>query len=165
MSEVIATFSNYDGMVQAFRTIKDKVGLSNGFCENIADLAPGHIDKVLGPTRVKNIGPFVFDVLTELLAVEFEMKINTDALKRMQPRWEKRDVRKIRVDAHVISKALITRAKPAIYKEVGAQLAEARKKIKPSVRRRIAKHAAKARWSKPQLVEIKTAARSKNKIP
>jgi hypothetical protein len=147
----LAIIRTYEGMLEAFHARKAGLGLSNEECERLAGLTKGHLDKQIGPSRVRNITPMMFDVLCELFAVELHLVVNVEAAERMAARWERRDDRAVRVNASVISKSLIDKAKPVIFREIGVQLREARKKLKPSTRRRIARQAARARWRRRKL--------------
>lgn len=146
MTTPLAMIRSYDDLIAAFRARKAEIGLSNEDSDRLGGLTPGHTNKLLGPTGTRKLGPVTLDVLLELYAVELVMVVNVDAARRMEARWERRDERAVRVDASVISRTLVEKAKPVIFSEIGAQLREARKKIKPSTRRRIARQAARARW-------------------
>lgn len=169
--ETVAVIRTSDDMVEAMRTIKARLSLSNAFCDAIGGLTTGHTDKVLGPTRSKNLSPMLFDMFCELFAVEFHMVLNMDAVKRMEARWEGRETRNVRLDANRVSKALLDRAKPHIMRASGALGAAARNAVltaeqrssiarkaarksgrlnglTPEQRSTIARKASNARWSK-----------------
>lgn len=144
-----APIRSYGDLIEAFRARKAEIGLSNTDCDTLGGLTTGHTDKLLGPTRSKNLGPLTFDILCELFAVQFVMAPNPEALERMEARWERRNERAVRVDAQRLSIELKSRALPYIMRDLGLKSAEARKqKIKPATRRRIARQAARARWRK-----------------
>lgn len=114
--DTIAVIRCQDDLIEAFRKIKDILGLSNKVCDDLIGLADGHVDKVLGPTRAKGLSGFMFDNFAELFAVEFEMKINLDAAKRMESRWEQRETKRIH-PPHRVSKQMVERAKPHVLKD------------------------------------------------
>lgn len=146
-SDIIATVRNSDDMIEALCTIKNRLQLSNAFLEAMGLLVEGHIDKVLGPTRAKNLSPMIFDLLCECLAVQFEMKINLDAVKRMESRWEAREQRNVRFDTRAPSKKIIERAKPHVLRDFSALGNAARNAMLPGEHRsKIAKKAARIRW-------------------
>lgn len=144
-------FSNYGGFVDALLIAKNYLGLSNSHVEHMIGLVAGHVDKNLGPSRIKNIGPTLFDDYLECFAVEFVMRVNPAAEKRMKTRWEGRNKKRVRPYAHSMSMAVMERAKGAFHKEKAEQLTNGRKKIAPERRSKIARRAAKARWRRPRL--------------
>jgi hypothetical protein len=102
---------NHDDLVDAFATVKNHLNLSNEVCDELAGLCKGHMSKILG--RQKRVGPWLLGILCELLAVELVVRVNPEALKRMEKRWEQRDCRQIRVP-HAVSQAVLDRYAPAI---------------------------------------------------
>jgi hypothetical protein len=117
MTEPIAIVTGHESMVEAFRLAKERLGLSNAFCDDIGGLTAGHTDKILGPTRVKNLGPMTLDLFCEMFAVQFIMVTNIEAAKRMEPRWEGRESTHVRIEPVRVSKAIIERAKPHVLRE------------------------------------------------
>lgn len=117
MTIPLATIRTQDDLIEALRVAKNMRGLSNDFCDQRAGLTRGHTDKVLGPTRAKSLSPMVFDLLAEILAVEFIMVPNPEAEARMKPRWEDRDTSNVRTGEHRVSKHVIERAKPHVLRE------------------------------------------------
>ncbi|HEY1980731.1 MAG TPA: hypothetical protein VGH13_11640 [Xanthobacteraceae bacterium] len=145
--EVIARFRTYDDLVEAFRTVKDLLGLSNKVCDDLIGIADGRTDKALGPTRAKGLSAAMFDDFTELFAVEFEMKINLEAAQRMQSRWEGRDGKRVHSQGRRVSKRMIERAAPAVMSESGKLGAQKRMvMLSAEHRTEIARKAAKKRW-------------------
>lgn len=145
--DIIATITCHDDLIEAFRAIKDILGLSNTFCDDTIGITAGHTDKVLGPTRAKGLSSFMFDNFSELFAVEFEMRINLDAAKRMQSRWEGRENGRIHVDSSRVSKRMMERAKPQVLKGFAQQGVAGRLTVLTGEHRsKIARKAAKTRW-------------------
>lgn len=151
--DIIATITCHDDLIEAFRAIKDILGLSNTFCDDLIDVTAGHTDKVLGPTRAKGLSQFMFDNFCALFAVQFEMKVNVEAAKRMQPRWEGRENGRIHVDSSRVSKRMMERAKPQVLKGFAQQGVAARLTMLTGEHRsKIARKAARARWRKRRKV-------------
>jgi hypothetical protein len=73
MTESIAIVTGHESMVEAFRVAKEMRNLSNDFCDDVGGLTKGHTDKILGPTRVKNISPMTIDLFCTMFAVKFVM--------------------------------------------------------------------------------------------
>lgn len=156
-----SSIRSYDDLIDAFRARKAEIGLSNEECERLGGVTKGHIDKMIGPSRIRNLTPMMFDLFCEMFAIEFHMKPNIEAAERMESRWERRDVSRVHVDTHTIGKALIERVKPALFKEIAARLTEGRKRIKPSTRRRLARQAIRARWKKNKARQRKRTVRDR----
>jgi hypothetical protein len=164
--DIIATVRRASDWATAFRAMKDILGLSDAFCDQVGGLAVGHTSKCLGPSATKNIGPVPFDVFCEMFAVEFRMTINIDAMKRMVDRWEQRNQDRVRIENRRPSKAILERAKPYVISQLAREAgiksaslpthrkacrkggkARARKLTKQQ-RKAIAKMGADARWAK-----------------
>lgn len=150
--EVIATVRDANDMVDAFRKAKDMLRLTNAHCDELACMIDGHTDKVLGPSRQKEIGPVTFSKLCWLFAVKFEMVIDLEQMKVMAEHWEDRQrKRPLFPDGKVarISKKLMEQAKPMVLKEMSALGNAARTAMLPAKHRSaIASKAAKSRWRK-----------------
>lgn len=114
----IATIRTHDDLIEALRAAKVMRGLSNDFCDERGGLTRGHTDKVLGPTRAKSLSPMIFDLLTEIFAVQFVMVPNPEAEARMKPRWEERDTSNVRISSHRVSQAVLERAKPHVIRDL-----------------------------------------------
>jgi hypothetical protein len=127
---------NYSGFADAFKAAKNHLNLSNEFAEQLGGLCTGHIDKTLGMTRNKGIGRRLFDILCELFAVEFVMRVNPEALQRMQKRWEGRNRLQVRIPpSHPISAEMLERAKKVIFSELGRKGAISAAKARRRARR------------------------------
>lgn len=116
--ETVLVLRRHQDFAEIFRIMKERLGLTNKFLDDAGNFADGQTDKYLGPSATKNLGPETFDYFCEVLAIEFHARIDMDALKRMEaiydakaPRWFP--------NAKVgrISRKLIERAKPEIYRE------------------------------------------------
>jgi hypothetical protein len=147
--EILATVRSYPELVEAFRTIKARLGLSNDWCDQACDWAGGFTDKVLGPTQNKNISPLTFSMLCQIFAVKFTMEIDMDAVRKMEATWQKRAERNVRIVESRISQKLIERAKPHVFSEMGKRGGPARAAcLTDKHRSKIARKAAKSRWKK-----------------
>ncbi len=114
-------------LVDCFAALRNHLQLSNESCEELAGLCAGHVDKVLGPTRVKNLSPWLFDLFCQLFAVEFHAKVDLTQARKMESRWERRDKSQIRPPAR-LSKAILDRARPIILSEMARRGWETRKR-------------------------------------
>lgn len=149
--ESIYTIRNQDEMVEAFRKIKNILGLTNAYCDELACMVEGHTDKVLGPSRQKEIGALTFNRLCWLFAVKFEMVVDLEQVRVMAEHWEDRQRRRPPEysETNRISAKMLEKAKPHVAKAMGKAGAE-KKMIVLSAKHRsdIARKAAKSRWRK-----------------
>lgn len=127
----LATFNDYEGMIAAFRIAKHLRGLSNEHTDELANLAKGHTDAVLGPTGRKTLGRLSFNALLWALGVKLVMIIDVDREAEMAVHWADRQ----RQSPHVrepsrVSKIIIERARPHVLSAIarkGWQTRRARK--------------------------------------
>lgn len=147
--ETIASVTSYPELVEAFRAVKARLGLSNKWCDDICGYADGIIDKKLGPSHSKPIDPLAFSMFCEIFAVRFIMVMDLEAAKRMEARWEGRVEGKVSVQKTRMSKELLCRAKPLVLKEHLRAANNARnEKLTCEHRSALASKAAKKRWRK-----------------
>lgn len=146
MSEPLAVVTNHESMVEAFRLAKELRGLSNRVCDSLGGLTDGATDKILGPSRTKNLGLMTIDVFCKMFAVRFIMVPDMEAEAEMKARWEGRDSSNVRVNTKRLSKVLLERAKPIIAIENGRKGGLARLKWPREVRVKMARRAVVMRW-------------------
>lgn len=146
MTEPLAIVTNSAEIVAALALMRARRGLSNEFCDLRGGLTDGHTDKVLGPTHVKSLSEMTLDTFMEMFAVQFVMVPNPEAEARMRPKWEGRDLSNVRLHTHRMSKALLARARPLVFKEMSKLAAVARKDIPRAIRVKIARKAVVTRW-------------------
>lgn len=150
--KAIAVVRRHQDIAEVFRLMKDSLGLTNEFIDDVGGLTKGHADKLLGPSEAKNWGPTTFDLFCEMFAIEFRVHVDIEAAKRMQAVWEGRE-RPLFPHAKVtrISKKLIERAKPHVLQDLSKLGNAARNAMLPGEHRsKIARKAARARWRKPR---------------
>ena len=149
--ELIATVRTLEDAVDAFRTMKERLGLTNEFLENVYGFAKGHPDKVLGRSEQKRLGYDTFRLFCEVFAVEFRMYIDPAQLKRMEAVWEERERPLYKPEAKPgrIAKKILNAAKPIIFEETGRLGGMVRSHLlTPKQRSEIARKAAKSRHRK-----------------
>lgn len=144
-----APIRTQDDLIEAFRAVKDRLGLSNTWCDDVGGFTRGQTDKVLGPTRAKGLSPMLLQTYCSLFAVKLEMVVDLEQARVMEARWDGRDGSQVRMDAGRISKKLVERAKPAVLKDFSKLGVAARVEMLTGEHRtRIARKAAKSRWRK-----------------
>lgn len=146
-----------DDLIEAFRAAKDRLGLSNAWCDDIGGFTRGQTDKVLGPTRAKGLSPMLLQTYCALFAVRLEMVVDVEQAKVMEARWEGRDTSNVRMDSGRISKKLVERAKPAVLKAAGAAGGRARAMLLSAKQRsEIASKGGKSKWRKRRIKDGST---------
>lgn len=148
--QVIGIVRRHADLIEVFRLMKDRLNLTNEFCDDVGGLTKGHTDKILGPSETKNLGPITFDLFCQLFAVEFHVRLDLEAAKRMEAVWEKRE-RPLYPNARVkrISKKLIERAKPHVLQDFARLGVAGRMTVLTGEQRSaIARKAARARHRK-----------------
>lgn len=151
-SEQIAVVRTLQDAVEVFRTMKQRLGLTNEFIDDVGGLSKGHADKILGRSELKKLGYDTFALLTRICAVEFVVRVDMQAMKEMQAVWELRErpLFPWRKPGQV-SKKLVAMAKPHVLKDFSKLGNDARKLLLPREEQvRIAKKAAKARAKLPK---------------
>jgi hypothetical protein len=148
---------NRDDLIEALRSRKDELGLSNAFMEDQLQMADGHCDKVLGPTQRKGMSiPVMLDIV-ELLGAALVIKIDAETEARMQERWERRDAGKVHPPRR-LSERLMEIARSQLMRQLGKSGGVKRAKSLPAKQRaRIARAAALARWRRHRAA-VKAAA-------
>ena len=123
--QVLGEARNSAEMIDIWRATKDKIGLSNAHCDELANFIHGHCDKILGPSGSKNFGPLSFTALNWTMAIRWVAVVDADQLAIMEQYWEdrQRDASNVRVEPNRVSKKILERAKPIILKEFGEKLA------------------------------------------
>jgi hypothetical protein len=137
---------NRDDLVEALRSRKDELGLSNAFVEAQLQMGDSACDKILGPSQAKGMSiPVMLDMI-ELFGARLVIQVDAETEARMQERWERRDAGKVhpprRLSAH-----LMRIARAQLYLGLSELGNKARKaKLPPEARSRIARAAAISRW-------------------
>jgi hypothetical protein len=154
MSEYV--IQNREDLIEALRSRKEQLGLSNAFVEAQLHMADGGCDKVLGPSQVKGMSSTVLLDMIELLGAQLVIRIDAETEARMQKRWERRNEARVRPHRR-LSKELLELARAQIFKELSARGNEARRaKVSSKARSRIARSAALCRW-KHRAVKVASA--------
>jgi hypothetical protein len=86
-----ALVTTVDELIEALRSRKDELGLSNAFVEAQLQMADGHCDKLLGPTRRKGMSVAVLLDIIELFGAQLVIQVDAETEARMRERWERRD--------------------------------------------------------------------------
>ncbi len=145
--EVIAVVRRHQDITEVFRVMKERLGLTNEFCDDAGGLTKGHTDKILGPSEAKQWGATTFDLFCEIFGIEFHVHVDLDAVKRMESVWEHR--KRPGYPSKKISKKLIESAKPHVLKDFASLGGHARAlQLASKQRSDIARKGGKARHRK-----------------
>jgi hypothetical protein len=135
-------------LVDALRSRKEELGLSNSFVEAQLQMTDGGCDKVLGPTQERGLSvPVMLDML-ELFGARLVIQVDAESEARMRTRWERRDERSVRPQKR-LSKKLMNLALSQFYGRLSRVGNKARSaKLPPEARSNIARAAAVSRWQR-----------------
>ena len=147
---IVASLHDYDGLVEGLRDRAAAVGLSYELIEDLADLANGALSKYLSDLRKKQLTIASLLRVTQVLGVKVIFVTDDKLLRAMQPYWEPRDAKKAHARRRAsLGRATIERLLPVAFSEFAKLGAAARNaKLTAHGRKRLARRAAKARWSK-----------------
>lgn len=164
--DVIAVVRRHQDITEVFRVMKDRLGLTNEFCDAVGGLTSGHTDKILGPSELKNWGPTTFDLFCEMFAIEFHVRVDMDAVKRMEAMWEARVKPRALPQPAKLSDKLLKRVTPHVAQAIGKKGAAVRNlMLSAEHRSEMARNAAVSRWEtvrrqKKMLLDARATAHS-----
>jgi hypothetical protein len=151
----LGTCNDYRGLQNLLRERAEALNISRNTLDEIGGFAAGHSSKLLAPGLLKNLGPVTLGLMLQSLGVRLVLVEDAAALERISPRLRPREVsvpmRALawgKAGTLVVSKRWVRR----IAREGGRARALA---LTPKQRSASARKAAKARWSKPRVTEIK----------
>ena len=102
-------------ILEALRTRKAALGLSNAMVDELAGMTDGHFDKVAGPTRAKRASLDTFIAFAGALGLAVQLVPDPDC--KVAERWEKRDERAAHGKRSGISKAALKKARTILLSE------------------------------------------------
>ena len=135
----------YRDLLEAISALKNERGLSHETVEDICGLTRGHWDKVFGPNGEKRMGWMMFDLIPAALGFKIRLELDDAQAKLMQARWERRNEKQIRVRSPEINRMLLEHAKTEVFSELNRRR---HLMLSGSIRSKIARKAARARWEK-----------------
>jgi hypothetical protein len=150
---------NREQLVEALRSRKEFLGLSNAFVEAQLLMTSGGCDKVLGPSQTSGFSIAMLFDFVELFGARLVIRVDAESEARMATRWERRDERAVRPQSR-LSKKLTKVATAQFYQHLSKLGNEARKaKLPPEARSNIARAAALSRWQRHRAA-VKASAHS-----
>ena len=149
MGQVLGEARNSDEVLAIWRAVKELRQLSNMDFDELANMGKGQIDKIIGPTGSRNFGPKVWTAINWTLAIKWIAVVDLEQARIMEQHWEdrQRDLSNVRPEPARVSKQIIERAKPHVFKASGALGGMVRSHLlTPKQRSEIARKGGKARW-------------------
>jgi hypothetical protein len=144
----------FDDLRRFLRVRVDRLNISRATLNHIAGLASGHSEKILAPSPLKGIGATTLPLLLGGTGVMLLPVEDPEAMRRITKMLEPREVKpSIRAVAtgrgrkRLVSKRFLRKIAPLGGKARWKQMT-------PKQRSEFARHAIKARWRKPRVVEI-----------
>jgi hypothetical protein len=143
---VLGVATCHDELIEVLRARKASLGLSNELLDHLMPAASGHTDKLLGPSQERGLSRSSLDGMLSALGLQLLVAIDPVQSARMQPQWERRDVKQVRPPARLAA-SVIKRARPQVLSQLARKAGSARwRGISPELRSRLMRELAKARW-------------------
>jgi hypothetical protein len=113
-----------DDIIEALRSRKEALQLSNAIVDDLAGLTLGHFDKVAGPTRER--APSLATLMAIAGALGLAVQFVPDPDSTVAGRWTRRREDQARRQDGRISKAAIRKARPLVLAAAARAAAKAR---------------------------------------
>jgi hypothetical protein len=150
----LATLRTYDDLVQVIRARRDELNVPHEIIDDVAGLPGGYTSKLLTPRPIKLIGPISWHVF-EALGISLVAIENAAALARSRRSHKWRNRRQ----GQMLAMQNYPQVRGRITTENAAEMARKRAAaLSPRKRRAIARKAARARWQRPRVVQVKADA-------
>jgi hypothetical protein len=153
MTEPLAIGQSYDDLIRFVRERASALGMTDKILEEIGGFTPGHIGKLLGAARTKNLGPLTFGMILGALGLKFAIIEDEEATARIRKRFDpsEKSKRVLAVASIAISPELATAVFSDHLNRIAPSGGLARaEQLTPFRRSQIARKAAKARWKRPR---------------
>jgi hypothetical protein len=141
-----AVVRDYDGLLAAIRARRDELKVAHLVIDDVAGLQTGYTSKLLSDPPIRNLGAMSLGPLLGTLGLALAIVHDGEALRRVQGRLTPRR------HAHKRADRSHTWFTSKNAREMALKRAA---KMSEKQRSASASRAAKARWRKPRLVEIK----------
>lgn len=147
---VVRAHEGYSGIVAAFRKRKEELNASCVVLNEIAGLTPGHLAKILA--EIKSLGPESWGPTLGCHGMAIAFIEDPDAMRQIASRLTPRNGSQVRVHNPAVHLKFSIRKLKQMGRKGGAN---SRKNMSRKKRRSLARKAARARWHKPKVVEVK----------
>lgn len=109
----------YSQLIDYIRLRKNELNLSNSFVEEQGLMAPGYCSKIIGPSPIKNLSPRTLDDLMAILSFRLVAEPDPEQENKMKLVWEPRVQAQVRDTPGRLSRAVLEKARPLIFAELG----------------------------------------------
>jgi hypothetical protein len=157
-----------DDLASYFHFQRNQLGLSNETLEQLCGMTKGHADKLLGPSKIKNLSKYTIDALLVALAIQLIPEPDPEREAKMSARYEQRNESQVRKVGRV-SKDVLERVRPHLFAELGRAGGIKRAQCLPATQRsEISRRAAHVRWRRfrkmrRELAAVAAQSRSENR--
>jgi hypothetical protein len=146
---------SYADLMRELRARVENLNISRVEVDRLSGMCGGYSSKVLAPRPLKNLGMTTLPLMLGALGVALRLEVDPEAMERITRSVEKRQV-KVPVRALAWGQAGTQIVSKRWVKRIAAEGGRARARaLSPAKRRALARRAARARWSRPKLVEMK----------
>jgi hypothetical protein len=143
--DIIREFRNLPELVEALREVVRLRNTTFASVDELGGLPAGYASKVLGPRPIKQLGKMSLECILGAPAVKCMIVTDDEQLARLEGRMHQRT----NMGATMLNAGVHFNVSRRFYREIGRKAAAARMvKLTPRERRRIARRAARARWSR-----------------
>ena len=145
------TIGDYATLMRTLRARVAELGITHETLDDLAGFQSGYASKLLCDPPMKRLGPITLHIMFGALAMRQQLVHDEEAYGRLQHRLERRlkprMLRARRTTVHLT---------PDFMRRIAILGNAARtKKLSPAKRSRLARKAAKARWAKPRVTEVR----------
>jgi len=153
---IIATAGNYLQLIAAFRARLVELGLNYETVDELSGWTTRYCSKLLAEEPARNLGPMSLDAILGATGLKIALVEDPEKLEKIKRHRDFRP-RKYAVRARGKHAGYIVRRDTLEHmRRMGIEGGRARaEKLSERKRSAIARKAAKARWRKPRLVEVK----------
>lgn len=152
--KLIAAFTSPEELHRAMRERADVVAMSRQTLDELAGLASGHSAMLLCTPPQKGFGLMSMFSMAGALGGTIAIIEDPRAMEKML-RYPKRDERRVQRGKHWRNAKAVSIMREMAKKNGKLGVAARMTKLSPKRRSQIARKAAKARWRKPTIVEVK----------
>ena len=161
MMEPLAEVRSYDDLLDALRARMASLCVSSETIDEVSGLPSRYVNKLLRPVPLKGLGPVSFGLVLGALAIKLVVFEDPEQLQKVASRLTPRSPYGRMPTAQMPTAKKRRKPSPLRGNSQWGKLMRARATLKQTAAKRsqLARHAAKRRWKKPRVVEVKQDAR------
>ncbi len=146
---ILSVFVDYPGMLAALRARTEELRLSREAIDQVAGLPSGYSGKILGIGQVRRLNLISLGPVLGALGIKLVMVEDAAALRDFGGRLDKRKENMVRGSVTHMFK------NRAEYREMGRKGRKSQlDKMTPKQKTALGRRLAKARWSKPRVLQV-----------